>query len=789
MKKELPPVDVIIVNYNGIQYIDACLGSLLKTDYPNFSVIIFDNGSTDGSLELVREKYPEVTVIANKENLGFGKANTIGMRAGNAEFITLLNSDTVVEKNWLRSLVEAIRDDDKTAAVCSKLLFLKHPSIINAVGGGMNYIGYGYDIGMYEVDNRAFNEKRNVFFPSGAACLLRRSAFQDVGGFDEKYFMYHEDVDLGWRFWLKGYRVRCIPESVVYHAFGGTSLRDRGMEFRNYLGLRHALRSMLKNYELPTLMRTLPVFITLGLRTTIKGRSMIFIKSILWNLRFFHNTMKERIHIQKTRKVRDSGLRGLIWQAIRLPVQYPDYNMMNLETFSSGGNRRSFFDMSCNAWENLGYGWHALEVYFVDGKTKYRWSKDEVVIYLWNKYGKGIISMDILALSKTLDRERKISVSVNGNLSHEFAIESDNWETIEIPYKGIKGALEIKIKVDDTWTPDDLFKNGDDRRLGVGLKRAEFKPEGPTIQPATGISVIIPTYNRSKTLLRTLKALEDQSLSKETFEVVIVDDGSTDITEKEVNAYMAQSPINIKYLRQENKKQGAARNLGIKYAEMPLIVFIGDDIIPSPTFLEEHLNHHREYNKYGNIAVLGYTKWSEEIKVTPFMRFIGEYGYQFGYALIENDKTVPFNFFYTSNISILKAFLDELEYVFEEDFDTYGWEDIELGYRLDSIGMKLLYNQNAVAYHHHSMDIPSFCRRQVNVGKASRIFLRKHPELDWFLGNPGALKKLKAFSFLLPAIEKIINFVDKTFLFSFPRIFYDIVLKANYAKGALASEG
>jgi GT2 family glycosyltransferase len=785
MEYDLPSVDVVIVNYNGLQYLDDCLTSLYETEYPSFRVILVDNGSTDKSVALVQEKYPQVRIVLNNDNFGFGKASAIGMKEGGSDFVALLNNDTVVDKGWLFPLVRTLLEDSSVASACSKLLFMDYPHVINGVGGGMNFVGYGYDVDIYENDDGRFDEKKDVFFPCAAACLLRKSAFNEIGGFDKKFFMYHEDVDLGWRFWLKGYRVKCVPDSRVYHAFGGTSLKISTMEFRNSLGLRHAMRSLIKNYEARTLLRTLSMFIALGVRTTVKKRSTEFMKCLLWNIRMLPDTLRERRRIQKQRKTSDRQLSPLIWQQIRLPVSYPDYEVLNRKSFEAKGNRRGFIEMSDSRYMNLGYGWHGSELFFGDGKTIYRWTKDEAVFFLWNKWGDGNLSIDTLAMSSLLKRPRKIKISLNREHIHEFILRSDEWERISIPYDGAIGPIEIKIKAEDIWIPDDHFKNGDTRRLGIGVRRAEFAPKTSCLAQADGASVIIPTYNRAETLLKTLKALEHQSLSKDMFEVILVDDGSTDSTEAVVRAFTGTTRLALRYFKQENRKQGAARNRGIAHARMPLLVFIGDDILPSPGFLEEHLSFHRQKNRNGNVAVIGYTKWPEGMKVTPFMKFIGGYGYQFGYSLIQGEGPLPFNFFYTSNISLMKTFLEELEYFFEEDFTAYGWEDIELGYRLENNGMVLYYNPRAIAYHDHSTDISAFCMRQVKTGKASRTFLGKHPELSWFLGSTPDLKKISLLSPVAVLMEKLINYIDTSFLITLPHLFYDMVLKVNYAKGAV----
>ena len=302
------------------------------------------------------------------------------------------------------------------------------------------------------------------------------------------------------------------------------------------------------------------------------------------------------------------------------------------------------------------------------------------------------------------------------------------------------------------------------------------------------ISVIIPTYNRCAILLKVLKALERQTLKKNMFEILLIDDGSQDDTKHVVKRFIKKSLLKINYYYQNNKKQGAARNLGIAKATMPLILFIGDDIIPAADFLESHLKFYQKLENPANSAVIGYTTWPSDIKVTPFMKYIGEYGHQFGYSLINGCGPLSFNFYYTSNLLLPVSVLKKLDHWFDEDFDVYGWEDIELGFRLENSGVNLYYNSNAVAYHHHKVGISSFCQRQQNVGRASKIFVKKHPELDWFLGDRGFLeKKSKAYPIAV-ILGVILNFLDSTFQMAASHERYKFILDTNYAKGAVEKE-
>ncbi|OQY11895.1 MAG: hypothetical protein B6I31_04100 [Desulfobacteraceae bacterium 4572_19] len=298
------------------------------------------------------------------------------------------------------------------------------------------------------------------------------------------------------------------------------------------------------------------------------------------------------------------------------------------------------------------------------------------------------------------------------------------------------------------------------------------------------ISIIIPTYNRSAILKMVLKSLENQSLGAQFFEVLIVDDGSKDDTAEMIRKFSESSNLLIRYFFQKNKKQGAARNLAIKNAVMPLILFIGDDIVPESTFLENHIRFYTALEKPAQSCVIGYTTWPDEIKVTPFMRYIGEFGHQFGYSLINGKGNLPFNFFYTSNLLIPAVILQQQDYCFDEDFDIYGWEDIEFGFRLGNKGIKLFYNPDAMAYHFHPVDLISFCRRQENVGRASNIFIKKHPELSWFLGDRMHLSKTASF-YLRASLQKmVVNIFDRWFGFSFSHERYRFILDTHYAKGA-----
>jgi GT2 family glycosyltransferase len=247
-------------------------------------------------------------------------------------------------------------------------------------------------------------------------------------------------------------------------------------------------------------------------------------------------------------------------------------------------------------------------------------------------------------------------------------------------------------------------------------------------------SVVIPTHNRAVVLHRCLSALAAQTNAGD-YEVLVVDDGSTDETHRVVTSLRKAYPVRLHYFYQPNRKQGAARNLGVRQAKGDWVLFLGDDIVPVSTLLAEHRNHHAKWCDdafRSKTVVIGYTTWPEDIPTTRFLAYIGEQGWQFGFSLIEDPDRVPFNYFYTSNLSLSRRFFLEAG-GFDEDFREYGWEDIELSLRLEKRGMRLVYAPEAKGFHHHPIDIASFVGRQIRVGSSAWNFYRKHPEMESFL--------------------------------------------------------
>lgn len=249
-------------------------------------------------------------------------------------------------------------------------------------------------------------------------------------------------------------------------------------------------------------------------------------------------------------------------------------------------------------------------------------------------------------------------------------------------------------------------------------------------------SIVIPTYNRSEKLEACLKALFAQTYDKSQYEIIVVDDGSQDDTQEVLKKLAKKSPVSLKVFHQSNSGQGVARNRGVMEASGELILFLGDDIIATPDLLKEHDRVHHAHPEE-NAACLGFITWHPKLSVSPLMRFmerggviLGRFGgHQFAYDLLRGKTTADFRFFYTSNISLKRSLLQRFK--FDPWFSGYGWEDIELGYRLTKhAAFTMYYAPQAIAYHDHMMTEGDFVNRMRAIGQTSHLFHRKYPELN-----------------------------------------------------------
>jgi len=214
--KESPLVSVIVLNYNAGELLLNCVDSLKKSAYTNLEILVVDNISTDGSQKKCKEKFPDVELIQNNENLGYCGGNNVGIKKAKGEFIVILNPDTIVEKNWIDELILAHREFGD-GLYQPKILSLNEENIIQSTGNMLHIFGFGYarDKGNKISDKKEEIEK--IGYASGTCLFTSRNVIEKIGLLDEFLFLYHDDLDLGWRAAQVGINSYYVPKSKIFH--------------------------------------------------------------------------------------------------------------------------------------------------------------------------------------------------------------------------------------------------------------------------------------------------------------------------------------------------------------------------------------------------------------------------------------------------------------------------------------------------------------------------------------------------------------------------------------------
>ncbi len=240
-------LSVVILNWNGRKHLERFLPSVVEHTSGEAEVIVADNGSTDDSLQWLRLNYPEVRTIVLDRNYGFAGGYNRALEQVDSEYVVLLNSDVEVTAGWLQPLVEVLDSEHGVAAVAPKLRSVEHPEefeYAGASGGFVDYLGYpfcrGRILSTVEHDEGQYDDRRDIFWASGAALCCRLDVYKELGGLDEDFFAHMEEIDLQWRMQLAGWRIMVEPRSVVYHLGGGTlpvSSRKVFLNHRNNLAM------------------------------------------------------------------------------------------------------------------------------------------------------------------------------------------------------------------------------------------------------------------------------------------------------------------------------------------------------------------------------------------------------------------------------------------------------------------------------------------------------------------------------------------------------------------------
>ena len=319
-------VSVVIVNWNGIAYLRPCLDSLRGCGH-ELELIVVDNGSTDGSVEYL-ERQSDVVLIANPTNTGYAPANNAGIERARSEFILLLNNDTRVPPGFLIPMLQLMRTMPDVGACQSKMLTFDQPPRVDAYGSYLLATGFLYHLRYGQPDpppEPAFE----IFAAKGAAMLVRAEVLRRVGVFDPDFFAYLEDSDLSWRIWLGGWRILCVPDSVVYH-LGGASASRLPPTFVTFHSFKNRLSMLLKNLSTATACWILPLHLLLNLGLILvelargrPGSARSVVAALAWNVRHWRGTMAKRRHVQRRiRAIKDRALLPRISRRVRPSYYY-----------------------------------------------------------------------------------------------------------------------------------------------------------------------------------------------------------------------------------------------------------------------------------------------------------------------------------------------------------------------------------------------------------------------------------------------------------------------------------
>jgi GT2 family glycosyltransferase len=315
----VPRAFAVVLNYDGKELLETFLPSVIAQDHDDFEVVVVDNGSSDGSVELLRERWPEVRLIALPQNVGVTAALNEMVWAGSGEFVALLNNDVELEPSWLRILVDTMDRHPEAASAAGKLLQHRDRTAVDRVGDEVRWSSACFGRGSGERDVGQYESAEEVFTVGGAAAVYRRSALRAVGPFDDDFFAYVEDVDWGFRARLAGFTARYEPRAVGYHLGGGT-LGDINT-FSLYHLRRNQLWLVLKNYPAASLRRHAPAVVlfnvvAVGLAIR-RGQVKLVLKAYRDALAALRPTLRKRRAIQRQRVIGARELNRLIEPAGR----------------------------------------------------------------------------------------------------------------------------------------------------------------------------------------------------------------------------------------------------------------------------------------------------------------------------------------------------------------------------------------------------------------------------------------------------------------------------------------
>lgn len=311
----------IVVNWNGEHLLPECLESLSHQSLNGLEILLVDNGSSDGSLDLVRSRFPKVRLLALSENRGFAAGNNRGIEASSSEFVALLNNDAVADYHWAEHLLAAAHDS-RVGIVASRVLLYSDRERLDSAGDGMTIVGVGYKRG-HRTPSGSFASSETVFGASGCAMLLRRSMLAEIGLFDEDFFLLYEDSDLCFRAQLRGWKCPYAPNAIVYHRLNASI--GKFSRSHVFYGQRNVEYVYFKNMPGRLVWKYLPAHLLNAIFALLyfgaKGRLAGFMAGKYDFLRNSRSVLRKRREIQKQRAVSCAEIDNILdrkWLRTRL---------------------------------------------------------------------------------------------------------------------------------------------------------------------------------------------------------------------------------------------------------------------------------------------------------------------------------------------------------------------------------------------------------------------------------------------------------------------------------------
>ncbi len=307
-----PLISLIIVSWNSAKYLSHCLDCISLQTFQDFEIIIIDNGSRDGSIGGLEQIYPKLNLYIERlnSNLGFAAANNLGASLARGKWLVLLNADAFPEPDWLENLLIASKTHPEIASFSSRQLQANSPQFLDSIGDAYHISGLAWHIGFGYPSNQYGLDSRELFSPCAAAAMYSRQAFLEVGGFDEAFFSYFEDIDLGFRLHLKGYRCLYVSEAIVHH-IGSATLGVKS-DFAFYHVHRNLIWTFVKNMPSTMLWRYLPAHLFANfiyvLYYTLHGRGKILWQAKWDAMKGLPEALRKRKLIQAHKRATTTGL-------------------------------------------------------------------------------------------------------------------------------------------------------------------------------------------------------------------------------------------------------------------------------------------------------------------------------------------------------------------------------------------------------------------------------------------------------------------------------------------------